>query len=111
MHHIKFSKHTGGSAVRTDTVEGICLALPTKKTYFKLYGKSLSPAGNFRIVTTNIVEEIDKKNNTLQIKTASGSIYIIEIIEENITSKDKITEIFGTDIMELLESLAPPYLN
>lgn len=111
MHHIKFSKLTGGSAIRTDTVEGICLTFPTKKTYFELYSKSLSPAANIRIITTNIVEEIDKKNNIFQIKTASGSIYIIEVIEENITSKDKITEIFGKDIMWLLDSLDPPYLN
>lgn len=68
--------------LRTDEVTGTTKKLPKKGEIFVMAAKPLDPKASGRIVNTSRVERVVKNNDTYTIYTESGSIYMIEILNE-----------------------------
>lgn len=89
----KLTKVKGGKALRTDTVEGSCVAFPEEGACFEMIAQPLDPLASFRAVNTSpIVKLVLKKRDLVatepmstvdiavwEATTMSGSVYEIEV--------------------------------
>jgi hypothetical protein len=78
--HIKLSRLQGGSALRTDEVEGLTNKLPEKGEQLILLTAPLEN-GDFRRVNTSPVVSYEDVEAGRMVVTESGSQYFIEVIQ------------------------------
>lgn len=75
MHIVTFEKvKNDHDRLRDDSIEGWCAELPTEGKPFIMTAPPRD-MGDGRLVTTNIVTEVEEEGGIYTFKTASGSIY------------------------------------
>lgn len=79
---IKFGRLEGGSALRTNEIEGEWMDKPEVGKQFVLTAKSLSGVG-CRVVNTSSIKTIEEVEKGFVITTESGSKYSIEFLDLN----------------------------
>lgn len=77
MYNVTLSKVAGGTQVRTDIVQGICLNYPNIGEPFVMTSESLSFVGGIRQIVTSIVQEIAVQDECLIVSTQNSTYQLI----------------------------------
>ena len=91
---LKLMSTTNGNehALRTESVEGYCIELPTAGERFTVISRPLDPWYQARVVTTSIVQSVDYPPDgyeSMVYFTTENSVYELEVIAQKV---DKVAE-------------------
>lgn len=81
-HNVRLTKLSSSHKnLRTDVIEGTAPNLPEKGQSFVVFGESLTPENNVRVVQTTEVQSVETMGNEHVFQTLN-STYKVEVLED-----------------------------